>query len=362
MFAVIQYPFIDTRLLNAAGPKNSFFPPQFTPQRITQNRYFRFLGEEKLRRAPESLPEKERTYFDSRTAISFLPAPQAPLQKGVFKRLYTDVFSLHYDIGLYGFYDGLLFPYSGEYDSVARELMEAPRLKVTKRFEHGEQEFSLYTFFDELLRIYQYATTSKKAGPVQLAPGRAGILPGTPALIFSYGPLEFIPPKKVKWLLPSLPNLKVGCSLLNLHNHPIAVYYICHCFSHSKSDEVRRLRICISKIHACKETLRLLLTYIEQDQPGGVKLRPTLLYLKKFLSLAGREQYYGFDNQNFWDLAYSIDEALHREQWSELIDRVRGIVDLLEQEQNAGIRIYNYQGAMAIHSENTQFGAFSIEK
>lgn len=356
MFAVIQYPFIDTRLLNAASPQNSFFPHKFTPH-ITQNHYFRFLGEEKLRKTSEELPKEESTYFDSKAAIAFLPASQAPLQKGVFKRLYTDNFSLHYDIGLYGFYSSLFSPYVGKYDPFIRDLMETPRLKVTRRFEHSKRAFSLYTFFDELLQIYQYATTSKKAGPIRLAPVRAGILPGTPAVILSYKPLELGPPVKAKWMT-SLPDLGVGCSQFNLHNHPIAVYYIEHGYSSAKSDEVRRLRICISKIHACKETLRLLLEYIEQGQPGGVKLRLLLSYLTKFLRLADKVKYYGFDNQSFWELAYSTDEALHREQWTELIDRVRGIVDLLEQEQNAGIRIYNNQGAMVIDSENTHFGSF----
>lgn len=358
MFAVIQYPFVDTRLLNAAGSQNSFFPPQFQ-SRITQNHYFRFLGEEKLRRAPESLPEKERTYFDSKAAISFLPASHVPLQKGVFKRLYTDDFSLHYDIGLHGFYDSFCAPYYGKYGSFIRDLMEAPRLRVTRRFEHIERHFSLYTFFDELLRIYQYATTSKKAGPIQFTPVQAGILPGTPAVIISYKSFELTSPTKAKWLTP-LPDLKAGCSLLNLHNHPIAVYHISHSFSAAKSDEVRRLRICISKIHACKETLRLLLTYIEQSRPGNVKIEPSLLYLKKFLRLAEKEQYYGFDNQSFWELAYSIDEALHREQWLELIDRARGVVDLLERNLNfrevkvvGNITYENHNGVMIAGAKNT---------
>lgn len=366
MFAVIQYPFIDTRLLNAAGLQNSFFPPQFQP-RMTQNRYFRFLGEEKLRRAPESLPKKERTYFDSKAAISFLPASHAPLKKGVFKRLYADDFSLHYDIGLYGFY-GMLHPYYGEYDSFIRELMETPRLKVTRRFEPSGREFSLYTFFDELLQIYQYATTSKKAGPVQLAPVQAGILPGIPAVIFSYKPYELRPPAKTKWLKLS-PDLQAGCSLLNVRNHPIAAYYISHDFSAAKSDEVRRLRICISKIHACKETLRLLLPYIEQSQSCDIKLRPSLLYIKKFLRLAGKEQYYGFDNQSLWELTYSIDidKALYREQWIELLDQVKDVLDLLEQELNfrevtvvGNITYENHNGVMVAGSKDTVIDSIVI--
>lgn len=361
MFSVIQYPFIDTRLLNASTPSGNFFPQQFRRQ-TTQNRYFRFLGSEKLRRYAEDFPRGEQTYFDSKTSVTFLPV--APLKKGVFKRLYADDLSLHYDIGLYG-------SHWGKCNSFIRRLMETPRLKVTSRFEPEECVFSPYAFFDELLQIYQYATTSKKAANVPSTLSQAGIVPGTPAVIVNYHSPELKPPSKAKWLeFPS--GLRAGCSLFDLNNHPIAVYLIEHDHIEngrfiSKSDEVRRLRICISKIHTYKETLRLLLEFIEREQFDNIRPKLLSFYLKKLLDLAKKERYYGFDNQDFWGLAYSIDEALHRAQWIELLDRAKVISDSLDQEMLKEaktvnkITYENHGGVMVAASKDVSIGNIVIE-
>lgn len=357
-FAVIQYPFIDTRLLNVSNPSGYFFPQQFRRQ-TTRNRYFRFLGPEKLRRYAEDFPNGEQTYFDSKAAVTFCPV--TPLKKGVFKRLYADDLSLHYDIGLYG-------PHFGKYNRLIRRLMETPRLKVTSRFEPRECVFSPYTFFDKLLQIYQYATTSKKVADVPPAPIQAGIIPGTPAIILSYRSpeLKLPSPSQIKWL-ELFPGLRAGCSLFDLNNHPIAVYLIEHDHFASKSDEVRRLRVCISKIHAYKETLRLLLEFIKHEQFGGIKLEPSSFYLKKLLELAKKEWYYGFDNQDFWGLAYSIDKEFHQAQWTELVDQAKVIADCLDQEMRKGVKTlnkftYENSGVMFVNSKDVDIGSITIGK
>jgi len=359
MFAVIQYPFIDTRLLNEECPTGSFFPQQFH-RHPARSRYFRFLGPEKLRRCSEDFPEGEKNYFDSKAAVSFLPASQEPMGKGVFKRLYADGLSLHYDIGLYARLGQFFL---SECRPFVRELMETPRLKVTSRFEYRECEFSLYTFFDELLRLYQYATTSKKAAGALITPTQAGILPGTPAVIISCQSFELKPASKTKWL-KLLPDLRVGCSLLNLRDHPIAVYCIERNFTFSRKDEVRRLRVCISKIHAYKEALRLLMSFIEYRHTSGIKLRPLRVYLNQLLRLAEKKRYYGFDNQDFWGLAFSIDESFHQQQWIDLIDRAKNISECLEQEMKTGANVYyyNHRGVMTVGSNDVHIGNISIEE
>lgn len=154
MFVVIQYPFVDSRMLKKDS-SDIFFPNLFR-KKPTQRCYFRFLGAEKLRVDAEDFPQGEKSYFNSNAVASFLPKSQSPLHKVVFNRFYADDLSFHYDIGLHG------YAYSTKIDFFIRELMEIPRLKVTSRFDSRERNFSPYTFFEEILWIYQYATTSKK--------------------------------------------------------------------------------------------------------------------------------------------------------------------------------------------------------
>lgn len=321
MFAVVQYPFVDYRMLYDAESRSHNFFPQSFPRQTEQRRYFRFLGAEKLRRSSEELPQGEQRFFYSRTMIRFLSVIGEPLPKGVFSRLYADGLSLHYDIGLYG----RSVP---DWDwRFIQNLMNRPRLRITSRFEPKGRVFSFYTFFNELLRLYQYATTSKKAAAPQSKPVRAGIAPGIPAVILTSqdSPAAV---SGMQWRCLQ-PGLEVGCGQYSLYDHPIAIWYIKHDGFSSKSDEVRRLRICITKIHAYKETVRLLLEFMERDLPNGVNFDILYKELKRLLRLMKKEQYYGFDNRDFWKLAYSIDEPFHGEQWIELSDRVRTALDQL---------------------------------
>lgn len=145
-----------------------------------------------------------------------------------------------------------------------------------------------------------------------------------------------------------MPGLRVGCGLFNLHEHPIAIWYIEHNRFSSKSDEVRRLRICISKIHVYKETLRLLLELMERGQLDNVKANLLRNAFDHLLSIVKKDRYYGFHNQDFWGLAYSIDEELHRGQWIGLVDRVKREVKALDNAKN----ITN-NGIIVVDSEKT---------
>lgn len=352
MFAIIQYPFIDTRLLNTPAPTDSFFPHRF-PKPIDKSLYFRFLGSEKLRRSAEGLPKGERTYFASKAAVTLLPG--APLRDGVFTRLYADELSLHFDAGFHG-------SYTGAWDSFLREFLETPRLKVTSRFLDKEHVFAPYSFFDELLRIYQYATRSKKAEGDSPRPIHAGIIPGMPAVMISYRPADFEPPPETVWLnLP--PGLRAGCCLFNWKEHPIAVYLIERGLFGWDRDEVRRLRICISKIHAYKETLRLLLDHI--DRGGVERLDQGMLSrnLNKLLKLTQKRQYYGLDNQDFWGLAYSIDRTLHGGQWIELADRAEETLTYLRERPPTVIKHYhNKDSIMVTDSDHTEISGIEIRK
>lgn len=338
MFAVVQYPFVDYRMLyDAESRPHNFFPQSF-PRQTEQRRYFRFLGAEKLRRSFEEFPQGEQRFFYSRTMIRFLPAIGEPLPTGVFSRLYADGLSLHYDIGLYG----RSVP---DWDwRFIQDLMNKPRLRITSRFEPKGRVFSFYKFFNELLRLYQYATTSKKAAAPPPKPVQAGIAPGIPAVILTSrdSPAAV---SGIQWRHLQR-GLEVGCGQYSLHDHPIAIWYIRHNGFSSKSDEVRRLRICITKIHAYKETVRLLLEFMERDLPNGVNFDILYKELKRLLRLMEKEQYYGFDNRDFWGLAYSIDERFHGEQWIELSDRVRAALDQLdwkkEELKGMGTVIKNY--------------------
>lgn len=362
MFCVVQYPFVDLRILFPENSRDCFFPQQF-PRKTNQTRYFRFLGAEKLRRNADILPNGEQSYFNTIATLKFLKSPTLPttfICKPVFNRLFAENLSLHYDIGLHGF----TLPQLGS--QFTKGLLNTPRLKVTKHFEPNDLIFNLNDFFEELLRIYQYATSSKIKSPSLCQPIQTRILPGIPAAILSYRPGEIEPNRNTR-MLQVLPGLRVGCELLPLNNKPITVWYIENACYNAKSDEIRRLRICISKIHCYKETLRLLLEFVEQGRNDGAGLKLLHFNFTWLLRLAEKERYYGFDNQDFWGLAYSIDNEIHSAQWIEYLDRVKCVMDYLQIRIGAGQTVlngdvyYNEGGIMIKDSSDIQFGDLSIK-
>ena len=85
---------------------------------------------------------------------------------------------------------------------------------------------------------------------------------------------------------------------------------------------MRNLRIYLSKLHSCKESTRIILDYSDWYERDNIDIYKFESYLRQMQKLLNRKRYYSFQNKNFEDLAFYLDETNNEITWKDFRKRI----------------------------------------
>lgn len=327
MFIVAQIPFVDMRLLLKRQNSNYFFPNTFN-RHYEKATYYRFLGSEKNRYNPNELPVKERTYFDSRKLLYIadyiVDKHGRILQDGyipqlLFARFFEEKQSFHFDIGLRELNSGFGRNIRKDISSFAKRILQTPFLGINDRYEVGEKKYSILGLEEALSDIYLYATSSKKTDKKDN--DKSKIVFGYPALFVIYDRNEQHLFGKAKVFHVS-DHIEVRHELVSVGHTFADVWYIGKESLHKHEQDLRYLRIYLSKLHSYKESTRIILNYSEFYGIDDIDINKFESFLKSMQKMLNRKHYYSFENKSFEDLAFYLDESYNEITWKDFKERI----------------------------------------
>lgn len=328
MFIIAQIPFVDFRLVAKKTDAGCFFPNIFDDN-FERVRYYRFLGEGAPRSKPDELPPAERNFFNARKAVHL--NPDIFFENGfciprlVFSRFFADMHSFHFDIGIKEMCKGDVS--QRDLHKFIENFMQTPLFGINRNFEKEEKHYSLLGLARKIKEIYLYATTSKKKQPKQNYASQ--IVLGYPSIFLIYDKKEVHSFGEARAV--HLENgIKVRHELVPVKNTLVDVWYIGRDGASKRSPELRNLRIYLSKLHAHKEATRVLLDYVNKYGNEGLDLHKLGLFLGYMLKQMGRGQNYGYNNRDFWEAAFYIDNKYNHASWDDYKMRIEAKLKEIE--------------------------------
>lgn len=357
MFIIAQIPFVDLRLLSSDSryKKDGCIFPNTFEKRAGHKIYYRYLGTEKLRSFPGELPTPERMYFDSSKILSlneslpFTDKPYCP--KLLFARLFEDAQFFHFDIGIR----------ENSYEKICRkdlgrfihQFMSAPLFKIRKGFDRTGTSYCFTELVEQVRQIYLYATRDiRKNGTDKINDKSLSrkVITGSPALFITYNKNEVHTFGKAKKI--TMPNgIEIWHDLTAIDNIPVNVWLIGKNDLPKYHQELRNLRIYLSKLHSYKESVRIILD--ELAYPNDFS-RDKLIYFFEFISsYLHREKYYGYPTEDFWSLIFSVDDTFNHMTWENYKRRIDAYLNAFKVKTmniNKGIINYGNTGSITYTS------------
>lgn len=330
MFIIAQIPFVDFRLLSSKKYKeyeDCFFPNTFD-KRFDRALYYRFLGQEKNRFSPNGLPLSERRFFDSRKILRLsrqdVQGDDSYFPKLIFSRFFEDTQCFHFDIGLREMIKEREHPHN--LNQFAKNFMQTPLFCINDHYEREDKSYNLLGLAQKVKEIYLYATTSKRAE--QHNGYSPQVVLGAPALFITYDKREshsFGNAEEVQ-----LENgIKARHELVSVKNHFVDVWYIGKDRLSKHDQDLRNLRIYLSKLHSYKESTRIILDYMDKNGEYGLDIQKTGAFLSLMLKQMCREQYYGYRNDDFWEAAFYVDHEYNHVSWDSFKRRIEAKLEAI---------------------------------
>lgn len=315
MFIIAQIPFVDFRLLSDKKYKDCFFPNNFDRD-FEKLIYYRFLGSEKSRYNPNLLPMSERKFFDSKKILyvdggnferNMHYNPQL-----LFSRFFEDKYSFHFDVGIRQKVKSNESQYNLK--KFARKILSCPFFGINHNFESEDIYYDFIGVCKKIKEIYLYATISKKA--MSKDNYKSQIVLGQPALFIVYDKNEnhFFGKAKEVYLENGI---KVRHDLVSVKNTFVDVWYIGKEGLPKYYQDLRNLRIYLSKLHSYKETMRIMLNYLDNEKNKDLDSDKIRDFLEYMLYQMNRKKYYGYSNDDFWEVAFSVEKNYNYVVWNE---------------------------------------------
>lgn len=345
MFIITQIPFVDFRLIAEETDEGCFFPNTFDDN-FDRARYYRFLGEGTPRSSPDELPLSERNFFNSRKAVYL--NPDIIFENGfciprlVFSRFFADTHSFHFDCGIKEMCKGDVSQQN--LHKFVENFLQTPLFGINRNFEKEQRYYSLLRLARKIKEIYLYATTSKKNPPKRDYSSQIAL--GYPSIFLVYDKKEVHSFGEAKTV--HLENgIKVRHELVPVKNTFVDVWYIGRDGASKRSPELRNLRIYLSKLHAYKETTRVILDYIDRHGSKDLDLHKLGVFLGCMLKQMGRARCYGYSNRDFWEAAFYVDNKYNRVSWDNYKLRIEAKLRVIEMTTGK-----TYHSNVTIHGDN----------
>lgn len=332
MFLIAQIPFVDMRLLTNEEYRDCFFPNKFDTD-FDKSLYYRFLGQQRNRNNSNDLPLFERQFFDSKRLLSLEPdnfkggyiyCPQL-----LFSRFFEEQQCFHFDIGIRQANKTSASP--NNLNLFSKDFLESPIFHINKRFKPENKVYNLIGLEKELREIYLYATASKRIQSDEKYTSQ--IILGFPALFIIYDQEERHSFGNAKQMI--LENgLVIHHELTSIRNVFVDVWYIGKKSSMKQDQDLRNIRIYLSKLHSYKESTRLIINYLTKKGSDNIDRGKITTFLEGISTKIDKEKYYSYSNNKFWDMAFCIDNQFNYASWDEIKNLIYGMLRNYEINQD----------------------------
>lgn len=323
MFVIVQIPFVDFRILSSPQIKEyeDYFLPNTFERDLEKVLYYRFFGRERNRYNPSELPLSERRFFDSQKLVSLKYKGFIGKHKYyphlVFSRFFEEEQCFHFDIGIREAYRFIDTPQ--DLNRFAKDFLSSPLFQIHQRYEKKDVSYDIIGLAKKVREIYLYATSSKKIAPKKNYLSQVKL--GIPALFIVYDRNDTHYMGKAQCV--NLENgIQVFHDLLLVKNILFEVWYIEKEGLQRHNQDLRNLRIYLSKLHSYKESTRIILEHLEKNGNKDIDIFKVTDFLESILNKIGRERYYGYDNNDFWNIAFHVDNVYNRVSWNEFKDSI----------------------------------------
>lgn len=118
--------------------------------------------------------------------------------------------------------------------------------------------------------------------------------------------------------------IKVRHDLLPVNNILVDVWYIGKESLPKYNQDLRNLRIYLSKLHSYKESTRLVLNYLEHDKVFTLDMNKISNFLNYVLYRMEKDKHYGYSNKDFWRIAFYVDKIYNYASWAEFKIQIKG--------------------------------------
>ncbi len=358
MFIIIQIPFVDLRVIQKADARQCFFPHKFM-NRTGKKVYFRHFGSKHFRQHADGLPQSECCYFDARRMIKLNNIDLS--SRLVFARLFAEDFFLHFDIGI---------RISNHIDQ--KDLMDIIKKIVTDNIfiipnlnkkESGKEKTicSLNSIQKYIESLYMYATSyiSNNINDYRMLKKDAINLSfGNPSIFCQY--------KCSDGIMQDFSNKIINLdNCLDVYKTTMNNYlYLVHVWIAGKKkdtgetkDVLRRLRICLLKLHNYREGLMCLFQFLDNRNPREDDKYSDILCIKfkYLLQLLKRTTHYGMQGKHIMDLALQTEKDIYYENWEDHIERLEYYYNYFDEIEKRREKIMNVNFNGEVSFNNSTF-------
>lgn len=358
MFIIAQIPFVDFRLLSSEKDKynDCFFPNTFN--KVTYKPiYYRFFGEEKNRYSPNQLPLSERQFFNAHRAIHI--NSQAFIGESfyhptlLFSRLFEEAQFFHFDIGIREIFKNNFKRH--DFNRFINEFLKSPFFEVNGKYDTTNKQYTFIELVEQIKQMYLYATKSKQVE--ELNDNFSQIVLGCPALFVTYDKNEihsFGNAKEVK-----INNgIKVRYNMISIKHSFVSVWFIGKDGISKYDQELRNLRIYLSKLHVYKEATRLILDKLKYNISNELDMHKVITFFEYMLSLIEREKYYGYNNTDFWKIVFDVDNTYNNVSWNEyrryMSAKIQEVANMNPKSNTIIVTDSTIEGSIITDSSNVQ--------
>lgn len=358
MFIIAQIPFVDFRLLSSEKNRynDCFFPNTFCKV-ASKPIYYRFLGVEKNRYSPSQLPTSERRFFDAHKTLhinnqTFI-GNSIYYPKLLFSRLFEEAQSFHFDIGIRETLKNSIN--RRNLNCFIKDFLVSPIFYINSKYDKTEKHYNFIELADQIKKIYLYATKSKKVE--EHNDNLSQIVLGYPALFITYDKDEIHSFGNAKEIKVNS-GIKVRYDLISINHTFVSVWYIGKRDISKYNQELRNLRIYLSKLHAYKETTHVILNYLKYNATNELDMHRVVTFFENILFLIDREKYYGYNNTDFWKIVFDVDNTYNNVSWNEyrryMSAKIQEVANMNPKSNTIIVTDSTIEGSIITDSSNVQ--------
>lgn len=358
MFIIAQIPFVDFRLLSNDNRNydDCIFPNTFNKV-ASKPIYYRFLGEEKNRYLPNQLPTSERQFFNAHKVLHI--NKQAFVGNNIyypsllFSRLFEEAQSFHFDIGIREVFNNSLN--RRDMNRFIKDFLMSRFFSINSKYDKSQKQYNFIELTEQIKSIYLYATKSKKVN--EHNDNLRQVVLGYPALFITYDKNEIHSFGNAKEVRINT-GIKVRYNLISINHTFVSVWFIGKKDISKYNQELRNLRIYLSKLHSYKEATHIILDNLKYNATTELDMHRVVTFFENILFLIDREKYYGYNNTDFWKVVFDVDNTYNNVSWNEyrqyMNAKIQEVANMSTKSNTIIVKDSTVKGSIVTDSTNVQ--------
>ena len=231
----------------------------------------------------------------------------------------------------------------------------SPFFSINGKYDTEKKSYNFIELKEQVKHIYLYATKSKQVD--EHNDNLSQVVLGYPALFVTYNKDEIHSFGNAKEIQINN-GIKVRYNLISIKHSFISVWFIGKKDISKYNQELRNLRIYLSKLHVYKEATHIILDNLKYQINNELDMPKIITFFEYMLSLIERKKYYGYDNTDFWKIVFDIDNTYNDVSWNEyrqyMNAKIKGVADMSPKNNTIIVTDSTIKGSIVTDSKNVK--------